>query len=227
LIKFQIFKRENGMSEERFNLGEAVRFGWETMKKNILFFTAILIIAFLIKSVPGAIAKFAGAEFPFISYALILTGWLLGFIVEMGLVKISLQFCDGIKGKLDDLLSSFDILLPFIAASILYTMIIFAGMLLLVVPGIIWGVQFTLYPYFIVEKRLGPIEALKASSRATMGAKWDLFLFGLLLGLINIAGFIFFVVGLFATIPTSMVACAYVYRRLTEKAEPASLTYEV
>jgi len=210
-------------------MGEAVRFGWETMKKNIMFFIPLLVVAFLIKSIPGAIGKYAGAEFPIINYILMLTGWLLGYVVDMGLVKISLQFCDGIKGKLDDLLSSFDIVIPFIAASILYGLIIFSGMLLLVVPGIIWGIKFSLYPYFIVEKKLGPIEALKASSRATKGAKWDLFLFILLLGLINLAGALVFLVGLFATIPTSMVAFAYVYHRLTKEPEPEpqGLTYEV
>jgi len=215
------------MSEERFKMGEAVRFGWETMKENIGFFIALLIVAFLIKSVPGAIAKFAGAEFPFISYALLLTGWIFSFIVEMGLIKISLKFCDGIKGKLDDLLSSFDILLPFIAASLLYGLIIFGGFLLLIVPSIIWGVKFSLYPYYIVDKKLGPIEALKASSSATMGVKWDLLLFCLLLGLINVAGFAVFVVGLFATIPTTMVAYAYVYRRLAGEEITPGLTYEV
>lgn len=215
------------MSEQKFKMGEAVRFGWDTMKENIGFFIALLIIAFLIKTVPGAIAQYAGAEFPIIYYILLLTGWLLGFIVDMGLIKISLQFCDNIKGKLDDLLSSFDILLPFIAASILYGLIIFGGTLLFIVPGIIWGIKFSLYPYFIVEKRLGPIEALKASSRATMGAKWDLLLFWMLLGLINVAGFAVLVVGLFATIPTSIVAFAYVYRRLAEDLEQPGLTYEV
>ncbi|GBE40709.1 hypothetical protein BMS3Bbin09_00595 [bacterium BMS3Bbin09] len=215
------------MAEKRFGMGEAVKFGWETMKENIWFFIPLLIIAFLIKSVPGAIAEYAGSEFPVISTVLWLSGLLLGYVVDMGLVKISLQFCDGVKGKFDDLLSSFDILIPFIVASILYGLIIFGGFLLLVVPSIIWGIQFSLYPYFIVEKKLGPIEALKASSRATMGAKWDLFLFGLLLGLINFAGMLVFLVGLFATIPTSMVAYAYVYRRLTGEPEPTGLTYEV
>ncbi|GBE04373.1 MAG TPA: hypothetical protein ENH45_01250 [Nitrospirae bacterium] len=215
------------MAEKRFGMGEAIRFGWETMKENIWFFIPLLIIAFLIKSVPGAIAEYAGSEFPVISTVLWLSGLLLGYVVDMGLVKISLQFCDGVKGKFDDLLSSFDILIPFIVASILYGLIIFGGFLLLVVPSIIWGIQFSLYPYFIVEKKLGPIEALKASSRATMGAKWDLFLFGLLLGLINFAGMLVFLVGLFATIPTSMVAYAYVYRRLTGEPEPTGLTYEV
>ena len=154
-------------------MGEAIRFGWETMKANIWFFIPLLIVAFLIENIPNAIAKYAGYEFPIISYVLLLAGWILGFIVQMGLVKIGLKFCDNIKGKFDDLLSSFDILLPFIAGSILYGLIVFGGILLLIVPGIIWGIQFSLYPYFIVEKRLGPIEALKASSRATMGAKWE------------------------------------------------------
>jgi len=215
------------MSGKRFNTGEAVRFGWETMKANIGFFIALLTVAFLIENVPGAIAEYAGGEFPVISLLLWISGLLLGFVVQMGLIRISLQFCDNIKGKLDDLLSSFDILLEFLTASALYTIIFFCGFLLLVVPGIIWGIKFSLYPYFIVEKKLGPIEALKASSRATMGVKWDLFVLGMLLGLINLAGLLFFVVGLFATIPTSMVAYAYVYRRLTEEPEPPGLTYEV
>ena len=215
------------MSEQRFKMGEAISFGWKTMKENIGFFIALLIIAFLIENVPGAIAEYAGEEFPLISFVLLFTGLVLGFVVQIGLIKISLQFCDGIKGKLDDLLSSFDILLPFIAASFLYALIIFGGFLLLIVPSIIWSIQFGLYPYFIVEKKLGPIEALKASSRATMGAKWDLLLFWLVIVLINIAGFFVFVVGLFATIPTSMVAYAYVYRKLAEKLDPPGLTYEV
>jgi len=215
------------MSEERFNMGEAVKFGWETMKRNIGFFIALLVVAFLIENVPGAIAEYAGEEFPIISFVLQFTGLILGFVVQIGLPKISLKFCDNIKGKLDDLLSSFDILLPFIAASIIYMLIIIAGMLLLVIPGIIWGIQFSLYPYYIVDKKLGPIEALKASSRATIGAKWDLLLFWLLIALINIAGFLVFLVGLFATIPTSMVAYAYVYRRLAEKLDPPGLNYEV
>ena len=75
-----------------------------------------------------------------------------------------------------------------------------------------------------IEKGLGPVEALKASSSTTMGAKWDLFLFGLLLGLINLAGFLCLVVGLFATIPTSMVAYAYVYRELSGSAASQNST---
>ncbi len=202
------------MGERKFSIGEAIRFGWNTMRHNIGFFIGLLIVAFLIENLPGIIAHFASRDFPLISFVLYLVGWLLGFVVHMGLIKISLRFCDGIKGKLNDLLSSFNLLLPFIAGSIVYVLIIFGGFVLFIIPGIIWGIKFSLFPYFIVDEGLGPIEAMKASSRATTGAKWDLFLFGLLLGLINFVGAIVFFIGLFATISTSMVAYAYVYRDL-------------
>ncbi len=201
------------MSEKRFSMGDAVRFGWETVKGNIGFFIILFIVAFLIQNLPGVIGRYA-REFPIVSLTLFLAGWFLGFVVQMGLIKVSLKFCDGTKGKMDDLLSSFDLLFKFIAGTFLYGLIIMGGVLLLVIPGVIWAVKFSLAPYFIVDRNLGPVEALKASSRATEGAKWDLFLFGLLLGLINLAGGLAFIVGLFVTMPVTMLAYAHAYRTL-------------
>jgi len=203
------------MDDKRFSMREAVRFGWDTMKENAGFLVMLLIVALLIERLPGIIANYVRLDFPFISYLLYLTGWFLGFVVQMGLIRTSLKFCDGIKGQFDDLLSSFNILITFIAGTFLYFLIILGGLVLLVIPGVVWGVKFSFFAYFIVDKGMGPVEALRASGQATDGSKWDLFLFGLLIGLINIAGALFFLVGLFATLPTSMIAYAYVYRKLT------------
>ena len=89
----------------------------------------------------------------------------------------------------------------------------------MIVPGIIWAIKFQFFSYFIVDKEVGPIEALKKSAAITKGAKWDLFVFGALLGLINLAGALCVVVGLFATIPTTMVAIAFIYRKLLAESE--------
>ncbi|MEN8263101.1 MAG: hypothetical protein ABFR82_06525 [Nitrospirota bacterium] len=206
------------MAEKRFSIGDSIKFGWDTMKGNIGFFIVLIIVAALIENIPGAIGNFA-KDFPMISFLLFFIGWLLGFIVQMGLIKVSLKFCDGTRGKLDDLLSSFDLLWKFILSSITYGLIVFGGTLLLVVPGVIWAVKFSLFPYFLVDKGLGPIEAIKASGEATKDTKMHLFLFGLTLGVLNIAGALVLLVGLFATIPTSMVAYAYVYRTLSGETE--------
>jgi uncharacterized membrane protein len=203
------------MSKGRLNMGEAIRFGWDTMKSNIGFFVGLLIVAFLIENLPSIISEFVKGTFPAIAVLLSLAGVVLGMVVQVGLIKVSIQFCDGIKGKLDDLLSSFNLALKFFAGSVIYVLIVVGGIILLIVPGIIWGIKFSLFPYFIVDKGLGPIEAIKASGQATEDAKWDLFLFGGLLGLINLAGALVFFVGLFATVPACMVAYAYAYRKLS------------
>jgi len=76
-------------------------------------------------------------------------------------------------------------------------------------------IKFSLCFYFVVDKGLGPINALKASSRTTMGAKWSLFVFGILCSLINLLGVLCFGIGTFATLLTIMIAMALVYRQLS------------
>lgn len=56
----------------------------------------------------------------------------------------------------------------------------------------------------------------KKSSLITRGVKWDLFLFDLLLTLINFLGTLCLLIGLFATIPTSMMTTVFVYRKLAK-----------
>ena len=53
------------------------------------------------------------------------------------------------------------------------------------------------------------------ASALTDGYKMDLFLFSLTVAVINIIGVICVFVGLFVTIPVTLMASAYVYRRLS------------
>jgi len=129
-----------------------------------------------------------------------------------------LRFCDNEKGRFADLFSQYPLFPQYIVGSILYGLIVFAGTILLIIPGIIWGIQFCFYDYFIVDKGLGPIEALKRSSAITKGVKWDLFAFFLILSGINLLGALCLLIGLFVTIPTTMVALAFVYRKLMDQA---------
>jgi len=79
------------------------------------------------------------------------------------------------------------------------------------------GIRFGFFQYFIVDKKTGVIDSLKRSWQITKGSVWNLFLFYLLLFGINFLGIICLLVGLFATVPTAIVAKAFVYRKLLEK----------
>jgi uncharacterized membrane protein len=211
------------MTTSKFSIGDAVSFGWDTMKGNILFFIGVLIVMFVIEAVPRAIGDLTVEDRPVVAIIFYIAAAVVNMGLSMGFIKILLRFCDSEKPDFSDLFSCFHLVLKYLAAAILYTLIVLGGLILLIVPGVIWAVKFQFFAYFIVERELGPIEALKQSSAITDGAKMDLFLFWLVLVGINIVGVLCCLIGVFATIPITAVALAYVYRALLGYSEAPPL----
>jgi len=214
------------MTTKNFSKSEAIRFGWNTMKSNLAFFIGLLIVGGLLLYVPYIIARRVMEANVFLGVVFYIAYYALTIVISMGLVKTALRFCDKEKGRFSDLFSQYRLFFNYLFSLILYGLIVFGGTLLLIVPGIIWGIKFWFFDYFVVDKGLGPIEALERSSAITEGVKWNLFVFFLMLIGINLLGALCLLVGLVATIPTTMVACAFVYRRLLAQTEiaPASET---
>lgn len=156
-----------------------------------------------------------------IFYVLSIVLWVVGIIMQIGWIKICLLLGRGQKPAVSELFLNGSLFFKFILGSICYVLAVIGGFILLIVPGIIFMVMFGMYTYFIVDKNMGPIESLKASRALTKGIRWQLFCFGALLSLLNIAGLLCLVVGLFFTIPASYIAAAYVYEQLLKQDEIA------
>ena len=205
---------------DKFSRGEALSFGWQKTKENLPFFLGLIAVAGVIYYLPLIIAdRFKDSAkllYVVISLASVVVNW----IFQLGMIRIALKFCDVRKAKISDLFAESRLLFKFIGATFLYLLIVMGGLILLIVPGIIWSVKFSLYPYLIVDKGLGPIESLKKSAEITKGSIWDLMVFGFIAFLIILLGVLALLVGLFAAVPTVMLAWAFVYRRLL--AAPAS-----
>lgn len=197
-----------------FTVGEAIKFGWEKMKKNFWFFVGLLIIIWLVQVIPTGIANYFKERIAILYVLLIIGAWIVQIIVKIGTLKITLDIADRGGASLNTLFSSAHLLGKFILGAIVYGLIVIGGLILFIVPGIIWAIKYQFFSYLIVDKNMGPLEAIKKSGEITSGNKGKLFSLAILFFLINIAGAICFVVGLFATIPTTMVAMAYVYRKL-------------
>lgn len=209
------------MQKKGIYIGEIIRFGWRTMKENLGFFIVLLLIVSIVPLVPRLIGDYFIDRQIILGLTLYLISFVLNIVVAMGLIKVSLRFSANKKGTFGDLFSCFPLFFKYLFGSILYLLMVYAGLFLLIFPGIIWGIKFGLFPYFIVDKGLGPIKALKASARTTMGARWDLLGFGFVAFIINLLGVLCLVIGSFATIPTTMVATALVYRRLLSQTKKA------
>ncbi len=207
------------MSTQKFSIGEAIEFGWNITKNNLGFFIGVLIIAGLILIIPGILSQLTKHKAPGLSIILRIASFVLQIVIGMGLIKIVLKLCDNEKAEFSDLFSCLHLFFSYLLGSILYGLIVSAGMILLIIPGIIWAIKFQFFSYFIVDKGLGPIESLKRSSAITEGSKWDLFLLGLLLFGINLIGAIPLFLGWLVTIPTTMLAVAFVYRKLLSETD--------
>ncbi len=225
----------------KFQIGEAIGFGWDIFKRNIGFFIKLqLFILFVIYILPSVITEVLSSILDYLATlggelgpsstvqgGLVVVGLvififsvfitLVQWVVSMGLIKISLNFCDGVASRIRTLFEPWKLILRYIGGTILYFLIILGGLILLIVPGIIWAIKYQFYVYLIVDKKMRVLESIKKSGEITKGSIWLLFLFGLAVIGINILGFVCLIVGLLATIPLTMVAYAFVYRKLLEK----------
>ncbi|MFZ5800742.1 MAG: hypothetical protein ACOY3D_05130 [Candidatus Omnitrophota bacterium] len=154
-------------------------------------------------------------------YLLTISLLVVGFIMQIGWVRINLLLSRDQKPAVAELFSNGGLFFKFLLGSICYILAVLGGLILLIVPGIIFMVMLGMYPYLIVDKNMRPIESLRASRRLTKGARWQLFWFGAVIVLFNLSGLLCLVVGLLFTIPASSIAGAYVYDQLRQQEEPA------
>jgi len=207
------------MSTGHFSKGEAFLFGWETFKGSPWLLVEIGIIVMAVDLILTGVLSLLTDEVPVaLRTGVSIIYWVVSSLVEVGLIKISLDFCDGRRPGPRDLFSGTSFLLRYILSPLIYAAMVTLCLIFLIVPGIYLAIRYQFYSYFIVDKDLGMIESLKKSAEVTKGASLDLALFGLMMIGINILGILALGIGLLATLPVTWLASAFVYRKLASPA---------
>ncbi|MDF7824012.1 DUF975 family protein [Pontiellaceae bacterium B12227] len=98
-----------------------------------------------------------------------------------------------------------------VAANLLRLILVALGFLLLIVPGIIIACRLSFVDYLIIDRNMGPLEALRESWDMTHGHGWTIFRMGLAAILIIIVGLMALVVGVFVAILWLYAASAVFY----------------
>lgn len=201
-----------------FSVGEAIKFGWNTFIKRPWFFIGVYVVVFVAYGILEGVTDPEKGEMYLVSFLVTIAAAVLGMVIEMMLINIALKSHDSVDTvQFSDGWAK----LPFwqyIGAKILVAVVVIVGLILLIVPGIIAALMFLFSNYLVVDKGLGPIEAMKESMRITKGHKWQLLLLVLAIAGINILGALALFIGLLVTVPVSMLAIAHVYRTLEHKA---------
>jgi uncharacterized membrane protein len=136
-------------------------------------------------------------------------------------------FLNAVRGRaieVKDMFLVFEDYLNVVLAGLLKGTIIGIGVVLLLVPGIIFACRLAFVRYLVMDRKMEPVAAVKESWKLTQGHAWDIFLMGLLAVPIAIAGLICFGVGIIPAAMWIRSAFASMYYAVTGKREEAPAT---
>ncbi len=197
-----------------FSKKEAFTFAWGAFKKDPWFLMGVTVIVFAASALGSALSSSAGVLGVVFTVASILLQWWL----YLGFTRIALALYAGQPVTWKMLVGeSWETLYRFALAAILAAIFVMIGFVLLVVPGFIVQTMLMLFMYTVLDKHMGPVEALKESKRLTKGSRWNLFFLLLILMVFNIIGAAIVGLGLLVTMPMTMLILAYVYRKLDRR----------
>jgi len=135
--------------------------------------------------------------------------------VEYGVAFAALKAVRGEHLEVKDMFASFQNYANVVLANILTGLIIVIGIILLIIPGIIFACKLAFVPYLVVDKKMEAIEAVKESWRMTDGHALSVFLIGLLAIFVALAGLICLIVGIIPAIIWIELAFASLYHAVS------------
>lgn len=157
----------------------------------------VLIILSLLHSVPAA-----GS----------VVGVALGGVLVAGLSVVFLKAIRGQKAEVNDLFLGFNRnFVPLLLASVLVFILVSAGLLLCVLPGIYLAVAWMFVYTLIFERSIDFWPAMELSRKVVHECWWELFALALGAALLVTLGLMLAVVGVFFTTPIAFAALMYAY----------------
>ena len=179
-------------SHRSFSIGKIFSRAFGVMGRNPLVAFGV---TFLLSALPGALFNYGFAQLHLdmrdrntmlgaigsgiIAFAVAL---LLRALVQGCLVRATIADSQGRRAGLDECLKvAMARALPLIGVSFLFVIGLMVGMILLIVPGIMFAAAYAVVAPVVVEERVGVIEAFRRTSQLTRGARWKIFGLGLLI----------------------------------------------
>lgn len=194
------------MSKKEFSAITSLSVGWETFLKRPSFLMAVTAAVGIIMLLLRLIAHG--------SPVLVFIFGVIGIFVGMGLVHFALKAQKDVRD-----VHFADLWYPkpfwaYLAAAILVGLIVVVGFILIIIPGLFALSLFAFTKYIVIDKNMGPIEAMKESIRITKGHRLEVLLLIALAIVINIIGMLPLMLGLLVTIPVTIFSFAGAYRTL-------------
>jgi uncharacterized membrane protein len=137
-------------------------------------------------------------------------------IVQAALIRGTLDITEGRRFRVGDLFSRFSFG-KVVVASILVSLIISIGWALFFLPGLIAWFFLLFTPFFVVDRDMSPVDAIKASLALTRDNFGSLLIWVIVATLVYLAGFCILCIGFIVTGPLVLIGATYTYKKFTHQ----------
>jgi uncharacterized membrane protein len=196
-----------------FTISETVTYGWTATFRNfgpLMLVSLVVFVGNALAILIGEVNTTAGFEIAFNLIAI-----LIDVLLILGLIRASLDVVQGRRPSLGEVFRP-EGAGPYLVASVCYLVGVNLGLVVFVVPGVIFGLIFQFYGYVIAEHPdISATTALRRSAEITKGARLRLLGLALVLLFVNLTGAVICIVGLVVTYAITATTLAHTYRTLT------------
>ena len=133
---------------------------------------------------------------------------------SLGWIKVALEQHDVGFSSYRRLFSMGGRLFKAVIASFLYYAMVVLGLVFFIAPGVYLATRYYFYKFVIVDQNASLFDAFKISYQLSARVFWPLLGFAVLVLVVNALGMLVFGLGWLFTYPVTLLAQAYVYRKL-------------
>ena len=229
--------------EGPYNATDAFGYGWNKFKARpsemlvpvLVVFLVVIVVEAIVQvllattllatrdcttTVGGQSVRAVCGPNPFVRLlATALAGLVVSLIVQSlgaGLIKNALNVADGRPASINQVFT-WAVKPHVIGTAALIALITFVGTLLCYLPGLIAAFLLNWSMFYVVDKNLSPVDAIKASFSFTTGHLGATLVFYLLGVVAFIVGALLCLVGLLVAAPVVLIGAAYTFRRLLDE----------
>ena len=216
---------QSGLHVPEATVGGSYGHGLAALKKYFLEVLLITLVVLVLIS-PYYIASEAADNWDS-GLAIIIQLFALGFWllilgpIEYGASYAMLKAVNGKKPEFLDIFVFQKNYLNVVLSHLLVTVIVVIGFLFLIVPGVIFACKLAFVPYLVTDRKMEATEAIRESWRMTTGHAGTIFLMGLLVLPLIIAGALLLGVGIVLALMWIDLAFAAIYATIAAKDMPA------
>jgi len=114
---------------QKVDVGEAIRFGWETTKANLNLVVVLTLVGALASGLPSIVAETVVRGSPGLDALLNLIGGIVSLVVSIGAIRISLRLHDGGSAVVRDLFTADGPMIwRYFLATLLYCLVVAVGL---------------------------------------------------------------------------------------------------